>query len=96
MKTFDDFAAVELMALPGAEKDEEKGRPKDGKMITYTALGGDEGTQKIKRRVIRSKAISAMALTSLIISNPQEEVATNLVFRRHHSRPFVMWLAEVE
>lgn len=50
-----------------------------------------------RRRIIRTKAISAMWLVENPLLKPgQWKLADNLCFKRHHRRPFVMWLAEVE
>ena len=46
------------------------------------------------KKVLRFKAIGASQVTQDAIDGT--EVDPNLKFKRHHSRPFVFWLAETK
>jgi hypothetical protein len=48
------------------------------------------------KKVLRVKPISAMSLTKLACAATPVEISSQLKFKRHDSRPFVFWLAEVE
>jgi hypothetical protein len=91
VKTFDDFPEAVMRAFPDRRDYTNVGKPEAGTM-GERAIDSPPYTES--KKIIRAKPISAQEVTKMVMAN--EDVMPNLWFKQHDTRPFVMWLIEVE